>query len=167
LELDESAYLSIVRGKTAELTAVSCRLGAHYAGAPEETVEALASYGRDLGVAFQITDDVLDLWGEERTTGKTLGTDLEQQKLTLPLIRLLRTVPAETADTIRGHLSDTRTDRRRALRPYLEASGSLDYAWECAQEFASRATAALDVLSESTAKTVLRSLATFIVRRTA
>ena len=53
------------------------------------TVEALEDYGRDLGVAFQIADDVLDIWGEERTTGKSLGTDLEKQKLTLPLIRLL------------------------------------------------------------------------------
>ncbi|HEV3163282.1 MAG TPA: polyprenyl synthetase family protein, partial [Isosphaeraceae bacterium] len=106
LDLDEPTYLSIVRGKTAELTAVSCRLGAHYAGAAEDTVEALASFGRDLGVAFQITDDVLDIWGEERATGKTLGTDLDKQKLTLPLIRLLRTASPETADQVRSLLAE-------------------------------------------------------------
>jgi octaprenyl-diphosphate synthase len=167
LDLDEAAYLSIVRGKTAELTAVSCRLGAHYAGASEETVEALASFGRDLGVAFQITDDVLDLWGEERTTGKTLGTDLEQQKLTLPLIRLMRTVPATTAEAIRSLLTDPQADRRGELRPYLGASGSLDYAWDCAQQFANRAASALDILPDSTAKSLLGSLATLIVRRSA
>ena len=75
-DLDEEAYFAIIRGKTAELTAVSCRLGAAYADASETTVEALENYGRDLGVAFQIADDVLDIWGDERTTGKSLGTDL-------------------------------------------------------------------------------------------
>src|SRR5204862_2970134 len=58
LDLDEAAYCEIVRGKTAELTAVSCRLGAHYAGAAPDVVEAMDGFGRDLGVAFQIADDV-------------------------------------------------------------------------------------------------------------
>ena len=89
LDLDEDAYFAIIRGKTAELIAVSCQLGAHYAGASEAVVRALEEYGRDLGVAFQIADDVLDLMGEERATGKSLGTDLEKQKVTLPLIRAL------------------------------------------------------------------------------
>src|SRR5947209_717001 len=120
-DLDEPAYLAIVRGKTAELTAVSCRLGAHYAGAPEATVEALEDYGRDLGVAFQIADDVLDIWGDERTTGKSLGTDLEKQKLTLPLIRLLAVSPPATAARIRAMLAEVRPEGRRALRPELEA----------------------------------------------
>ncbi len=66
LDLDEAAYFAIIEGKTAELTAVSCRLGAAYAGAPESTVAALDRYGRELGVAFQIADDVLDIWGDER-----------------------------------------------------------------------------------------------------
>src|SRR4051812_20548974 len=105
LDLDEDAYFAIIRGKTAELTAVSCRLGAHYAGADAATVEAMERYGRDLGIAFQIADDVLDLWGEERKTGKTLGTDLEKQKLTLPLIRLLATAPAATSDRVRRLLA--------------------------------------------------------------
>jgi octaprenyl-diphosphate synthase len=166
LDLDEPTYLSIVRGKTAELTAVSCRLGAHYAGAAEDTVEALASFGRDLGVAFQITDDVLDIWGEERATGKTLGTDLDKQKLTLPLIRLLRTASPETADQVRSLLAEpSSADRRRELRPYLEASGALDYAWDRAQDIAARAAAALDSLPDSTAKNVLMSLALFVVHR--
>ena len=109
-DLDEDAYFAIIRGKTAELTAVSCRLGAHYAGAPEATVRAMDDYGRDLGVAFQIADDVLDLLGEERATGKSLGTDLEKQKLTLPLIRLL-----DTADA-RGRRPPPPPPRRRQAR---------------------------------------------------
>ena len=87
--LSESQYFEIIAGKTAALMACCCRLGAHYAGAKPEVCEALARYGYDLGVAFQIADDVLDLLGDEATVGKSLGTDLLKQKATLPLIRLL------------------------------------------------------------------------------
>jgi octaprenyl-diphosphate synthase len=166
-DLDEDAYFAIIRGKTAELTAVSCRLGAHYAGAPDATVRALEEYGRDLGVAFQIADDVLDIWGDERTTGKSLGTDLEKQKLTLPLIRLLAVSPPETSERIRALLAEARPDCRRALRPELEQSGALTYAWDRAREFAAQAIAALDVLDDSHAKSILRSLAHYVVRRPA
>src|SRR5262249_19335710 len=99
LDLDEDDYLAIIEGKTAELTAVSCRLGGSFADAPEPTVAALDRYGRNLGIAFQIADDVLDIWGEERVTGKSLGTDLDKLKLTLPVIYLLRVVEPERAAT--------------------------------------------------------------------
>jgi octaprenyl-diphosphate synthase len=165
LEIDEAAYFEIIRGKTAELTAVSCKLGAHYASAPESTVEALEGYGRDLGVAFQIADDVLDLWGEERTTGKTLGTDLDKQKLTLPLIRLLSTCCAEVAAEVRQMISDCDPDRRAKLRPLLEESGALDYAWESAQQHADSALDALGCLPPSHAKEILSSLARYVVKR--
>lgn len=166
-DLDESEYLAIVRGKTAELTAVSCRLGAHYAGASEGVVAALDGYGRDLGVAFQIADDVLDLWGDERTTGKSLGTDLEKQKLTLPLIRLLSTAPAGLAARIRRMLAAPVAETRREIKPYLENSGALDYAWGRAIAYAARAAGALDVLPETAAKGLLRSLCQYVVRRPA
>jgi len=167
LDLDEDAYFAIIRGKTAELTAVACRLGATYAGAPEATVQALESYGRNLGVAFQIADDVLDIWGDERSMGKSLGTDLEKQKLTLPLIRLLTVAPPETADRIRALLAEARPESRRALRGDLEQSGALDYAWDRARESAALALAQLDGLHESHAKSILRSLGHYVVRRTA
>src|SRR5262245_23312017 len=89
LDLSEAEYLDIIDGKTAELTACCCHLGALYSGAAPEVIQALARYGRCVGLAFQIADDLLDLIGEERTAGKSLGTDLEQRKLTLPLIHLL------------------------------------------------------------------------------
>jgi octaprenyl-diphosphate synthase len=163
--LTEEEYFAIIRGKTAELTAVSCRLGAHYAGADPATVEALEGYGRDLGVAFQIADDVLDIWGDERATGKSLGTDLEKQKPTLPVIRLLATAPSATAAAVRRLLDQADPEHRRALRPYLESSGALSYAWERAKQSCNRATAALDALPDSTARAVLRSLASYVVRR--
>ena len=165
LHLGERDYFEIVRGKTAELTAVSCRLGAHYAGASPEVVAAMDRYGRDLGVAFQIADDVLDLYGEERTTGKTLGTDLQKQKLTLPIIRLLNTLPDDEADRLRDDLTHPDGNVRRALRPRLEESGALDYAWDAAERFADSARDALIPLADSRARDVLRQLTAFVVRR--
>ena len=166
-DLDEDAYFAIIRGKTAELTAVSCRLGAHYAGASEGTVRAMDDYGRDLGVAFQIADDVLDLLGEERATGKSLGTDLEKQKLTLPLIRLLATSPPEAAARLRRLLAAAKPDDRAEVRGYLDQSDALRYAWSQAERYASRAAAALDCLPDSPAKAVLRAMTHHVVRRNA
>ncbi len=164
-DLDESDYLEIIEGKTAELTAVSCRLGAFYAGAPESTVAALDRYGRSLGVAFQIADDVLDIWGEERVTGKSLGTDFEKQKLTLPVIRLLSLAEPAAAVSFRTLLADATTEARRRLRPSLEQSGALDYAWQRARQYVKQAVDTLDCLPDSDAKSVLRTLAQYVIRR--
>ena len=165
--LDEESYFAIIRGKTAELTAVSCRLGAAYAGADPATIDAMDDYGRDLGVAFQIADDVLDLWGDEQTTGKSLGTDLEKQKLTLPLIHLLANAPAGLASRLRRLIATPGAATREELRPYLESSGALDYAWEQARAHAAQASDSLDLLPETAAKGLLRSLTHYVVRRSA
>ena len=165
VDLTEDDYFAIIRGKTAELTAVSCRVGAHYAGAPETTVAALENFGRDLGVAFQIADDVLDIWGEEHQAGKSLGTDLEKQKLTLPIIHLLAHASQADASKIRRLLAEANPENRHELRPMLESSGALDYAWERAKRAAADAVASLAVLPDSSAKTVLSNLATYVVRR--
>jgi len=166
-DLTETDYLAIIGGKTAELTAVSCRLGAHYAGASPVVVDTLEGFGRDLGVAFQIADDVLDIWGEEHTSGKSLGTDLEKQKLTLPLIRLLATSTPSEASAVRRLLKEARPENRHELRPLLESSGALEYAWERARQYSGSAAAALEALPESPARSTLRNLATYVVRRSA
>ena len=80
---DEARYLRVIGEKTASLYAAACRVGAHYAGAESNQIEALASFGYDLGLAFQIIDDCLDLNGDEAVGGKSLGTDLGLGKLTL------------------------------------------------------------------------------------
>jgi octaprenyl-diphosphate synthase len=165
LELDEPSYFAIIEGKTAELTAVACRLGAHYAGADAETTGALESYGRNLGIAFQIADDVLDIWGEERVTGKSLGTDLEKQKLTLPVIRLLEVSKPATAEAVRRTLCSAKAECRKLLIPLLEDSGALDYSWQRARWHAKEAVRALDRLRESEARAVLRVLADYTLRR--
>lgn len=165
LDLDETHYFSIVEGKTAELCAVACHLGAYYSGAEPAVVEACERYGRWLGIAFQIADDVLDLAGNESETGKTLGSDLTKQKLTLPVIHLLSTANPTDAARIREWLSEPTPESRRLLLEELHKTGALVYAQQRAQEYATNARAQLAVLPKSPARTILEELAAYVVVR--
>jgi octaprenyl-diphosphate synthase len=165
LDLAEDAYYDLIDGKTAELIACCCQLGALYSGAAPEVVQGLARFGRCVGLAFQIADDLLDLVGEEKTTGKSLGTDLEQQKMTLPLIHLLAHAPNGTAAGARQTLHGPAEGRRDALRPLLAENGSLDYARRKAEEFAARARKELNCLPASPARSVLEAMTDRVVHR--
>ena len=164
LDLSETDYYEIIEGKTAELIACCCQLGAVYAGADETVVAAVTNYGRCLGIAFQIADDVLDLVGEEQTTGKSLGTDLEQEKLTLPLIRLLAHANGAGAK-LRQMLRSPDNHRRESLLPLLKASDAIGYTNARATDFAVRARAELGCLSPSIARTILESLTEQVIHR--
>src|SRR5690606_28518221 len=101
----------------------------------------------------------------EPATGKTLGTDLEKQKLTLPVIHLLRAADPDEAEALRLLLASPSAETRRALRPRLESSGALDYAWRRARGFVESARAELDILPPSPARETLSNLAQLVVRR--
>jgi octaprenyl-diphosphate synthase len=165
LDLTEAEYFDVIDGKTAELTACCCQLGALYAGASAETVAALARFGRYVGLAFQIADDVLDLVGEEQATGKSLGTDLEQGKLTLPLIRLLAAGPEGLAARARQVLRAPGDHKREALRPCLAEGDGLDYARRRAEELAARARKELAALPPSACRAVLEAVTDRVVHR--
>jgi octaprenyl-diphosphate synthase len=167
LALGEETYYSIIRGKTAELTACCCRLGAVFAGADAQVAASLERYGLELGIAFQIADDVLDLVGLEKNVGKSLGTDLEQRKLTLPLIRLLKVAEPETALLIRGVLASNENHKREKLAPILARSDAVAYATQRAQRHAEQASEALDCLPDSRCKEILHLLAQRVVHRSA
>ena len=165
LHLTEADYFAILDGKTAALTEVSTRLGAVYAGATDEVADDLAAYGRNLGMAFQVADDLLDLTGDEAKAGKTLGTDLEQQKLTLPLIHALNKLPPADADAFRDFLrSDSPLKADRVLG-VLRDTGALGYAKRRADEFARNAKAALQRLPKSDCRQILDQLPDWSVRR--
>jgi octaprenyl-diphosphate synthase len=166
LELRENEYFDIIEGKTAELIACCCRLGALFSDAEPSVVKGLTRYGRLLGLAFQIADDLLDLMGEERTTGKSLGADLDQLKLTLPLIRLLQQSPEATSTRLRQIMCSPGNHKREAILPYLREGGALDYALRRAEEFASLAQAELQCLPRSVCRTILENLAARAVHRT-
>jgi octaprenyl-diphosphate synthase len=101
-------YQRIVDLKTAELFRVSCFLGAKLAGFDDTYVEAASRFGRHLGIAYQIYDDLVDFFGEEARIGKTLGTDLASGKLTLPLLVLLERLPAADAAALRSEIAGER-----------------------------------------------------------
>jgi len=163
LALTEDEYLDIIDAKTAELTSCCCQLGALFSGAREDVVEALSRFGRYLGIAFQIADDVLDLMGDESVAGKSLGTDLEQQKLTLPIIHVLQTSP--DVDRVRQILCGLGNHKREALRAYLEKSDALNYAHARATEFARSACAELGCLEPSEFRVILETLPERAVNR--
>jgi octaprenyl-diphosphate synthase len=167
LELSEDDYLAIIDAKTAELCACCCKLGAQYAGGDSATVERLASFGRNLGIAFQIADDLLDVLGHEHETGKSLGTDLAKRKLTLPLIHGRDVLDgAERRDFLdlvrRGSPADC-----DAIRQQLELLGSLDYASSRARYYVDLAEQDLTALPPSDARETLASLAQFAIARSA
>jgi octaprenyl-diphosphate synthase len=165
LSLTEEAYYEIIEGKTAELIACCCQLGALYCGASAEVVQALTRFGRYVGMAFQIADDVLDLIGQEEQVGKSLGTDLEQRKLTLPLIRLLTQGPIGLAERVRQILAAPGNHKLEALRPCLAESDGLDYARQRAEDYAARARRELNLLPPSPSRSILEAMTEKVVHR--
>ena len=164
-ELSEAEYLDIIEAKTAELCACCCRLGAHYAGAEPQVEHALDRYGRNLGVAFQIADDLLDLVGDEASAGKSLGTDLEKQKLTLPLIRLLMSRPVDERHELISRLRRGGNAARIELAAGLERTDALAYARDKATQYAQDALDELKLLPDSPAREVLAQMTELVVAR--
>jgi len=166
LNLTEADYFAVIEGKTAALTECCGRLGAEYAGATPAVADRLAAYGRYLGIAFQIADDLLDLTGLEAATGKTLGTDLAQRKLTLPLIDCLNRLPAAEAGTLRKHLREEAVDADQVCEA-LTRTGSILYATKKAEDFARRAKLELAPLPACECRTILEQLADWSIHRPA
>jgi octaprenyl-diphosphate synthase len=165
LDLDEETYFQIIERKTASLCATCCELGARFAGADEEQVEALRTYGLSIGTAFQIQDDILDLVGDIQAVGKTLGVDAEKGKLTLPLIHFLRTAPVEHRALLRSLLSGPDSDRAEKIRNLILPSKSLQYSRDRARQLVDKARSALLALPDSDARRALDTMAEFVVSR--
>jgi octaprenyl-diphosphate synthase len=165
LALSEEEYFDVIDGKTASLTACCCQLGAVYSGALPDVVTRLERFGCCVGLAFQIADDLLDLVGEEQATGKSLGTDVEQQKLTLPLIRVLARGPEGLAARVRHILGSSGNHKCEALRPLLAEGGGLDYARRQAEDLARQAREELTCLPPSPCRDILEAVTERVVHR--
>jgi octaprenyl-diphosphate synthase len=120
-DLTPADYRRIIDLKTAELFRVSCHLGSRLAGSEPGYVEACGRFGRHLGVAYQIYDDLADFFGREERMGKTLGTDLASGKLTLPLFALMERLPGDERETLADEIAG-----RRPPRPSLRLKQMLD-----------------------------------------
>jgi octaprenyl-diphosphate synthase len=111
--ITQADYLRIIELKTAELFRVSCYLGARLSGMQPEYTEATCLFGRHLGIAYQIYDDLADFFGDERRMGKTLGTDLASGKMTLPLFLLLERLPQAERAALAEEVSGNQPPRMR------------------------------------------------------
>jgi octaprenyl-diphosphate synthase len=165
LTLDEETYLKIITHKTASLCATCCKLGARFAGATDDTIARLELYGLSVGTAFQIQDDILDIVGEMRTVGKTLGIDLEKGKLTLPVIHFFRTAPREHRLLLQSLLEGGEPDKIEKIRNLILPSKSISYARDKARQLIDRARGAIESLPDSEAKRALDTIAEFVVSR--
>ncbi len=165
-DVDEARYLQVIRYKTARLFEAATRLAAILAQATPAVETALADFGGHLGTAFQVIDDVLDYSGQVAETGKNLGDDLAEGKVTLPLIAVMRRGTPAQADLIRRVISDPDGDNSLAdVLAAIHETGALDAARACAQAEASAAIACLAALPPGPYRDALEGLARAAVGR--
>lgn len=154
--LSEQQYMAIVRGKTASLTSLCCRLGASTAGSPESLIEALAGFGEAFGIAFQLADDILDLVGTNGRSGKPEGRDILERKYTLPLILASGLGGRAIRAGIRRRVaSSMEVATVSEVRELVESSGAIRPAWERVREWLAKAENALSPLPVSSARNAL------------
>lgn len=167
LDITEARYIDVVRSKTAILLATACQTGAILGKASDRHEAALKEFGMQLGVAFQLIDDSLDYTSSEEQFGKSIGHDLEEGKITLPLIHTLKQCsPAERneIEAIIGKDLLLNEDFEK-VSDLVYRYGGIDYTMRLAGEYVDRGKAALDVFIDSTEKNALKGLADYVLTR--
>ncbi|KIU27773.1 polyprenyl synthetase [Methylobacterium radiotolerans] len=167
LETDEAAYLAVIRGKTAELFAAACEVGPVLAGRPEAEQAAARSYGMNLGIAFQLIDDVLDYGGTSAELGKNVGDDFREGKITLPIVLAYRRASEGERGFWRRTLQQGEigeTDLETAL-DLLQRHGALEETVARAHHYGAEARAALDIFPDGPVKAALIGAVEFCVAR--
>lgn len=164
LGITEADYMRTISCKTAALFAVSSQAAALLAGADQEQVEAFRRYGEHLGLAFQLTDDLLDYTGDTADLGKNPGDDLAEGKLTLPLIHALQQAPEE-AGLIKQALAEEGSEARAPVVRLLEECGALEYTAHKARDQIVQAMTALETAVAEDSRAALAQLARFAVSR--
>lgn len=160
-----SDYLNRIGGKTASLFGAACEGGAIAAGAPEPQVDALRDYGYNLGIAFQIVDDILDFTGDESVMGKPAGSDLMQGTLTLPSLLAMEEPAGKTVVT---RLFSARRNKAQLLQQALDvilSGDTITRSRKFAEEYAQRATRATDALPDTAARRTLLELTQYVLAR--
>lgn len=163
--VSEQDYLQVIHFKTAKLFEAATRLGAVQCQATPAQEAGLAAYGMHLGTAFQLIDDVLDLSGDSDKIGKTLGNDLAEGKVTLPMLYAIQHAPAAQAELVKQALLQGQVEQLPAVLEVLHAVNAFEYVTSVARKEAERACEALTVFADSPAKQALLDLAHFSVSR--
>lgn len=163
-DVSEARYLQVVRFKTAKLFEAAAEAGAVLAGASSAQQEAAAAYGRHIGTAFQLVDDVLDYNGDVGALGKNVGDDLREGKPTLPLIRVLEVGTPEQKQLVREAIEKGEADFDAVARA-IQQTGALEHASRCAVAEAALARQAIELLPDSPARQALIDFCTFAIER--
>jgi octaprenyl-diphosphate synthase len=165
-DISEQHYLDIIQRKTAFLFSACCEVGAILGGASEAEQKALADYGMNLGMTFQLTDDLLDFTSTDDILGKSTGVDLLGGKVTLPLIYLIAAEPSarQMVQTVMSE-AEYQSVARNELHQAVERVGAVEQARVRADEYATAARTALDNLLESEFREALAAMPTYVLDR--
>jgi octaprenyl-diphosphate synthase len=167
LATTDAQYLDVIRGKTAALFAAACQVGAVIAGRPVAEELALADFGANLGMAFQLVDDALDYAADPTVLGKTVGDDFREGKITLPVLLAYRAATEDERGFWRRTIEtgdQTEVDLEEALRRIARA-GAIEATLDVARRFASEAKAALVIFPDTSLRRVLNDVADYAVNR--
>lgn len=168
MELSEDDYMNIIIDKTAVLMEAACRGGAILGKLPHELEEALAKFGFSLGIAFQMTDDIIDYRSDRAVMGKNPGKDLEEGKLTLPLIVALKRCNASERDKV-GQIVQQRSQEEIDLawiKDFIDRYGGIEETLERSRCHLQKAVSYLDIFPDSEEKSALIRLADKVLHRT-
>lgn len=160
-------YFKIVKEKTASLMSASSRLGAILSGATQENIEALAEFGENLGISFQIMDDYLDYWGSEKSLGKPVGSDLAEKNFTIPFIHALNNANQDELARLKSLVANGKIRKKdyAEILDIMEKRGSRTFAVDLAREFAEKAKQSIASIPSSEAKEALFALADYMTKR--
>jgi len=166
-DLDEDTYNRLILDKTAVLLSAACEIGGYLAWGDGRERRLLSDFGTDLGMAFQITDDILDIEGDAEMMGKSTGSDIRDGKITLPLIHVLQTGPARVVKQIRDRMSVEPIDAgaAREVATIVAEHGGLDFARQRARGYADRALEFLDAFPDGVSRRTLRASVEYVLGR--
>ncbi|MBN2246597.1 MAG: polyprenyl synthetase family protein [Candidatus Aminicenantes bacterium] len=167
LELDEEDYLKILKKKTASLFNASCLIGGILAEGIKEDIEKLAEYGHNIGMAFQIIDDLLDYTGDQKELGKPILSDLIEGRVTLPLIHTLKRSSPSEKEYISGLIESIKNDSsaRDKLLKLIVSNDALDYTVNKANDYSSRSKEIISQFPESIYRDILMLVPDFLLQR--
>ncbi|NJD21369.1 MAG: polyprenyl synthetase family protein [Melioribacter sp.] len=166
LDIDEETYFRIISDKTASLLSTCCEIGARASTDDESKITAMKEFGENLGIAFQIRDDILDFIGTKNIFGKSLGADIKEKKITLPLIFALKNAPKDESIKIINLLkSKERKTKVDVVIKFVKMYEGIEYSEKVALEYSKTALSKLEQFQTSESRLSLESLVSFVVER--